>query len=283
MQIVLTGGTGYIGSALVRRLAATGHDVTALVRNEEAAGKVRKHGADAAVGDAFDVAWTAERFAAADAVVHLAATGGPDTERLDRAVVAAAVQALGGTGRPYVHTSGVWLYGDNADIAEDSPLRPPALTAWRLPVEASVLDADLAATVVTPGIVYGAGGGIPAGVLLPGRDEAGRVRLVGDGGQHWTTIHVDDAAALYALIATRGEALGRLLAVSGASPTVREIAEAAAGPGGVVAEPVEASRERFGPLFADALLLDQQASGDKARSLGWAPQRPALLDELRAG
>src|SRR4051812_3805052 len=155
MRIVLTGGTGYIGSAVVRELVAGGHAVTALVRGDEAAEKARKHGAEAAVGDLFDVDWTAARLAEGDAAAHIAATGGPDTVDFDKAVVAAAVQAFGGTSKPYLHTSGIWLWGDNADITEESPIAPPALTAWRVPVEQSVLDADLNATVVAPGIVYG--------------------------------------------------------------------------------------------------------------------------------
>ena len=181
-----------------------------------------------------------------------------------------------------MHTSGIWVYGDNADIAEDSPFAPPALTAWRLAVERSVLDADLVATIVAPGIVYGHGGGIPAGVLVPGRDEQGRVRLVGDGTQHWTTVHVEDVAALYVTVVERGERLGHVVAASGVNPTVREVAEAAAGDAGVAPETAEASRARFGALFADALLLDQQATGAKARSLGWTPTRPTLVEELRA-
>ncbi|GAA2396548.1 NAD-dependent epimerase/dehydratase family protein [Dactylosporangium salmoneum] len=278
----MTGGTGYLGGAALGQFVAGGHAVTALVRSDEAAAKVRKAGAEAAVGDLFDEAWTAERFAAGDAVVHLAATGDAEGVRFDRTVAAAAAQALGGTGKPYVHTSGVWIWGSNPDITEESPLTPPALTAWRIDVEAAVLGGDLNATVLAPGIVYGHGGGIPAGVLAPARDEAGRVRLVGDGTQHWTTVHVDDVAALYRLVVERGEALGRLLAVSGANPTVREVAEAASAGAGVAPETADESRARLSAPFADALLLDQQASGARARSLGWTPSGPSLLDELRA-
>ncbi|MEU7872285.1 NAD-dependent epimerase/dehydratase family protein [Dactylosporangium sp. NPDC049140] len=277
MRIVLTGGTGYIGSAVVRELVAAGHAVTALVRSDEAAAKARKGGAEAAVGDLFDAGWTAARFAEADAAAHIAATGGPDTVEFDKAIVAAAVQA----GKPYVHTSGIWLWGDNADITEESPLAPPALTAWRVPVEQSVLDSGLAATIVAPGIVYGHGGGIPAGVLAPARDEQGRVKLIGDGSQHWTSVHVDDVAVVYRLVLEHGSGLGRVVVASGVNPTVRELAEAAAGGAGVAPESVEDTRARLGAGFADALLLDQQATGAKARGLGWTPSGPSLVQELR--
>ncbi|MFB9407474.1 NAD-dependent epimerase/dehydratase family protein [Dactylosporangium matsuzakiense] len=283
MRIVLTGGTGYIGSAVVRELVAAGHAVTALVRSDEAAGKAGKHGADPIVGDLFDGAWTAERFAEADAAAHIAATGGPDTADLDRTIVGAAVEAFRGTAKQFVHTSGIWLWGDNADITETSPLQPPALTAWRVPVEQSLLDSPIAATIVAPGIVYGHGGGIPAGVLAPARDDQGRVRLIGDGSQHWTSVHVDDVASAYRIVLEHGSPLGRLVIASGTNPTVLELAEAAAGAAGVAPENVEDSRGRLGAAFADALLLDQQASGARARELGWNPVGVSLVSQLRSG
>jgi nucleoside-diphosphate-sugar epimerase len=281
MTIVVTGGTGYIGSALVKELVGAGHSVTALVRNEAGAAKVGALGARAEVGDLFDTGWLTGQFAAADAVAHLAATGDTTTQQLDRGVVTAATAALAGTAKPYVHTSGIWIWGTGADITEESPQSPPALTAWRGAVEQSVLAAGLTATVLAPAIVHGYGAGIPGGVF--GRDEQGRVRLVGDGSQHWATIHVDDLAALYRTVLERGEALGYLIGATGEQPTVRELAAARAGAAGVVPETVEESRKRLGALFADALLLDQRTTAAKARGLGWAPKGPSLVEDLRSG
>ncbi|MEV6495574.1 NAD-dependent dehydratase, partial [Actinoplanes sp. NPDC051633] len=159
---------------------------------------------------------------------------------------------------------------------EDSPAAPPALTAWRLPVEDAVLSAPgLAATLIQPGIVHGHGAGIPGDVI------AGQNRLVGDGSQHWTTVHVDDIAALYALVVTQGAGLGRVIGVSGVNPTVRELVSAVSAD--VVAESPEQTRARLGDGFGGALLLDQQATGAKARSLGWKPAAPTLLEELTDG
>jgi nucleoside-diphosphate-sugar epimerase len=282
MKIVLTGGTGYIGSALLTRLVAAGHSVTALVRSDEAAAKIVGRGAEPVVGDLFDSGWAAGQFAAADGVIHTASPGDASSEKLDRSVAEAAVRALAGSGKPYVHTSGIWVYGDNDDITEESPFRPPALTSWRQAVEDIVLTADLATTIVTPGIVYGYGTGIP-GAVFSQRDGAGRVPLVGSGAEHWTTVHVDDVAALYALVIERGEGLGYLIAASGDNPSIREIGEAAAGEAGVAPESAEASRARLGALFADALLLDQQTSAAKAKALGWTPTATTLLEEFRAG
>ncbi len=51
----------------------------------------------------------------------------------------------------------------------------------------------------------------------------------------------------------------------------------------MVTESADETRTRLGVAFADALLLDQQADGAHARSLGWQPAGPALLDELSTG
>ncbi|WP_305783478.1 NAD(P)H-binding protein [Symbioplanes lichenis] len=274
MRIALTGGSGYIGSAVIAELVRAGHQVTALVRSGASADRVAGLGALPVVGDLFEPAWVAEQFAGADAVAHLAATGDATTAQLDRSVVAAAKEA----GLPYVHTSGIWLWGDNPAITEESPVQPPELTAWRIPVEETVLTSGLVVTIVAPGIVHGHGGGSVAGSFAAARTPGGKVPLVGDGSQHWTTVHVDDLAVLYRIVLERGEGLGYVIAASGHNPTVRELGEAV---GDVQPETPDESRRRLGAPFADALLLDQQAAGTKARTLGWTPARPTMLDDLR--
>lgn len=273
----MTGGTGYIGSALVGQLLEAGHDVTALVR-EESAAKVAR-GATPAPGDLYDADWVTRQFHAADAVVHLASPSDGSGEALDHIVVSAAVAALGGTAKPYVHTGGIWVYGDNPAITEDSPFRPPALTSWRLGPERMVRDADLASTIVAPGIVYGRGAGIPAGAF--GRAADGRTLLVGDGSQHWAVVHVDDIATLYRLVLEHGEPLDYLVGATTENPAVRSLGEAL---GDAVAETADATRERLGGPYADALLLDQQSAATRAADvLGWKPAAPTLREEFRSG
>ena len=74
-----------------------------------------------------------------------------------------------------------------------------------------------------------------------------------------------------------------MIAASGDNPTVRELAEAAAGDAGVLPETDDESRARLGAAFADALLLDQASSGAKAHSLGWTPAATTLVQEFKTG
>ncbi|MGT2426475.1 NAD-dependent epimerase/dehydratase family protein [Amnibacterium kyonggiense] len=282
MHVALTGATGLIGSAVLSQLVARGDRVTALVRSADAVAKVEAAGATGALTDFGDRAAIADAFAAADAVIHLAAAG-DDAEGFDRRVAEAAIQALGGTGRPYVHTGGVWVYGSGDDLTEDSPYDAPAITAWRLPVIEALEAADLALTVIHPGIVYGdQASGIPQVLAGQPRAADGALTTLGSGEQHWTTIHVDDVAALYVAVIADGTGHGAVLGVSGVNPVVADLSRAVAGDAGVVGESPEATAARLGEGFAEALLLDQQASGAKARSIGgWTPTRPTLAEELR--
>ncbi|WP_285116876.1 NAD-dependent epimerase/dehydratase family protein [Leifsonia sp. fls2-241-R2A-40a] len=286
MNILLTGATGFIGSYVLPRLLEEGHRVTALVRDTEKAAAVEAAGATALVGDAGDAELVEATARQSDGVIHLASS-----REVDAVLVPAVLSGLAGSGKPFVHTGGIWTYGSNDDITEDSPAAPPAITAWRTIGEGLVLAASgVRGTVVVPSIVYGHGKGL-ANVIVDAPVGSGSVpalRLIGDGSQHWATVHVDDLAALYVLALERGDAGSTYIAASGQNPTVRELTEVAAQAagvtGGVVAESVEETASRFGEGLAEALLLDQQASGLKPRiDLGWEPNAPALLEELLVG
>ena len=282
MDVLLTGGTGYIGSVVLSQLREAGHSVRAVVRSDRAAEQVMAAGATAVQGDLTDSGWLAGQLREVDGAIHTASPGDATSPAFDRAVVAAAVAAFAGTTKPYVHTSGLWIYGSGVGLGEESPLDPPALTRWRPTVEAEVLDSDLVASIVVPAVVYGHGGGLPNLVVDAPRDGSGRLVLIGDGTQHWGVVHVDDTAALYVAVLESGRALGRVLAVTDENPTVRDLGEATGH--AVVGEPVERTRARLGEAFADALLLDQQfAVGRKATELGWSPQGPTLVDDIGRG
>src|SRR6266566_10073109 len=197
MKVALTGGTGFVGSHVMTELLAHGHEVTALVRDSAQAEAVQARGATAAVVDLYNRPAVASRFDDADGAVHTASPGDETSAALDSAVVDAAIDAFGGTGRPYVHSSGLWIYGTNASISEDSPLDPPALVSWKEPIERRVLDAkDMRGIVIASSVAYGDGGGGVPGVLLGSpRDDAGSLIMLGTGQQHWSTVHAADLAA----------------------------------------------------------------------------------------
>ena len=289
MNVTLTGSTGFIGSHILTELLENGHEVTALVRDNADADRVAAIGAIPAVVDLYDRPTVTSMFAGGDGAIHTASPGDATSANLDSAVVDAATDAYSGTGKPYLHISGEWIYGDNTAITEQSTINPPAMVAWKEPIDRRVLDApDMRGVVITPGVAYGDGGGGVPGLLLGSpRDEAGNLIMLGDGQQHWSTAHVADIADFFRRALEDESASGRYIVADGSNPIVAELTEAAAvaagAPGAVAGSDAEA-RARLGDYFAQVLLLDQATATDKAQAdLGWHPSHPTLAEEFRHG
>jgi nucleoside-diphosphate-sugar epimerase len=289
MKVTLTGSTGFIGSHILTELQEHGHEVIALVRDDAQADRVAAIGATPAVVDLYDRPALTSKFSSADGAIHTASPLDATSANLDSAVVDAATDAFAGTGKPYLHMSGVWIYGDNTAITEESPIKAPAMVAWKEPIERRVLDAaGMRGVVVVSSIAYGDGGGGIIGLLLGSpRDDAGNLIMLGTGQQHWSTVHVADEADFFRRALEDESARGRYIIGDGSNPTLAELTEAAAvaarAPGAVAGSDDEA-RARLGDYYAECLLLDQSADAAKARAeLGWHPSHPALADEFRHG
>ncbi|MCU1550119.1 MAG: hypothetical protein JWR36_679 [Glaciihabitans sp.] len=284
MRVLLTGGTGFIGAAILRRLLETGHTVTAVVRSEKSAEAVSRAGATPVIGDITDSTWFADILTTMDGAIHAAVPDDGSAAVMDDSVIDAAILAFAHTQKPFVYTTGIWVYGAGDNLTEGDPFDAPAITAWREVRQDRLLSGGINARVIAPGIVYGYGKGIPGVIANAPRNAADALILVGSGDQHWTTVHVDDLADLYVAVLDNGSSGEVYLGVSGGNPTVRELGQAVVGPdGAVAADGLDSTRARLGEEFADALFIDQQASGAKAREhLGWAPNRPTLVEELSA-
>jgi nucleoside-diphosphate-sugar epimerase len=289
MKVALTGATGFVGSHVLTELRDHGHEVTALVRDAAGAGTVEARGAVPAVVDLYDRAGVARLLANAEGAIHVASPGDATSADLDAAVVDAAIAAFAGTGKPYVHISGLWVYGSNSSIREDSPIDAPAMVAWKDPLDRRVLAGkDMRGVVIASSVAYGDGGGGVPGLLLGSpRDDLGNLVMVGTGRQHWSTVHVADLANLFRRALEDGSARGTYVVGDGVNPTVAELTEAAAaavGAPGAVPGSDDEARARLGDYFAEVLLLDQATDAARARDeLGWHPAHPGLVEEFRHG
>jgi nucleoside-diphosphate-sugar epimerase len=303
MRIFLTGATGYIGAAVLEALIRGGHDVTALVRDNEKARRVAKRGAHPIVGNLAEPDSFKSSADAQDGYVHAAydssSCRGPTIEQaaLDTMIAAAKRPrtAVGATDKRFIiYTSCVWILGKTPDpAAEDAPINPIAMSAFRPSVEQRVLDAaddQLRTVVVRPGVVYGGGNGMVGDIFKAASN--GLVRVIGDGNNHWSLVYDRDLADLYARLAASAGASGiyhandegdeRVNDVVGAikpylpvKPDVRHV-------------PIDEARSKMG-VFADALALDQVVRSPRARALGWTPtlhsvagNAARLLEEWRA-
>jgi nucleoside-diphosphate-sugar epimerase len=204
-------------------------------------------------------------------------------------LVDAALEAFAGTGKPYIHISGAWIYGANTSIDEESPMNAPAMVSWKEPIDRRVLAAtDVRGVVIASSVAYGDGaGGIPGLLLGSPRDDAGNLIMLGTGEQHWSTVHVADLAEFFRRALEDDSAHGYYVVGDGSNPTVAELTAAAAvaaGAPGAVPGSDDEARARLGDYFAEVLLLDQGSDAAKARAeLDWRPSHPRLVEEFRHG
>lgn len=290
MRVFITGGTGYIGSAVVQELLSAGHEVTVLTRSPDRVERLERLGVEPLVGRLQEPEAYASAAAEHDAILHCAFDYADDGVATDRraveALTAAAREAGSADGpRTFVYTSGCWILGEAGEepAGEDAPVdRPAEIVAWRPEHERRALGAaegGLATAVVRPGVVYGGSGGLTAR-LFTSAEEKGAAAYVGTGENHWSMVHRRDLAGLYRLVA-EARAGGVFHGVDGHPLRVADAARAASeavGAGGAVRGiPLAEAREKLGPV-ADALALDQRLVTRRAGELGWEPEIRSFLD-----
>ena len=295
MRIFLTGGTGYIGTAVLDALVRGGHQVDALVRNSEKAAEVQSRGATAVLGNLFQPATYADAVAAADGAVHTAFESSPRGRDVDAIAIDTMLAVPAKAGRFLIYTSGIWVLGSCASpVDESAALEPAEIVAWRPSHEQRVLDAasgGVRAAVIRPGIVYGGSRGIVGDLF---KDAAnGLVRIVGNGDNHWPLVHERDLGELYLRLAAQADASGIFHANDEGDEQVNHLVAAIAGHvpirPSVRRIPLAEARQKMGP-YADALALDQRVRSRRSRAIGWSPSVRSvtgnvarLFDEWRRG
>jgi nucleoside-diphosphate-sugar epimerase len=276
MRIFLTGGTGYIGSAVLDAFVRAGHHVDALVRNSEKAERVQSRGATPVLGDASAPASYADAAAAADGVVLTAFDTSRRAVRVDATTIDTVLSTPARPGRFIIYTSGVWVLGPApASVDESAPLNPIEHVAWRPAHEKRILDAATAGwrtIVVRPGIVYGGTGGIVGALLKDASNSL--IRVVGSGDNHWPLVYDRDLADLYVRFAANPGASGVYHANDEGDEIVNDIVQAisehAKTEPSVRHLPLSEATKKMG-TYAQALALDQIVRSPRARALGWSP------------
>jgi len=250
----VTGGSGFIGGALIRRLVAEGWDVHALVRSEASAQKVTALGAKAIAGDLADVPSMAVGAQYCEIAFHCAAHLGDwgTREEFERGNVQGTRNALAAARqaglRRFVHvgTEAALLAGDPlVEVDERAPLRfdsPALYSSTKARAEEAVIEANhdgLQTVVVRPRFVWGRGDT----TLLPLLTDAvrsGRFAWIGGGHHRTSTAHIDNTVHGLMLAGERGAPGGvyfvtdgepvvfrdfitRLLATQGVEPPTRSV------------------------------------------------------------
>jgi len=291
MRIFLTGATGFIGSALVPELIQAGHEVVGVTRSDAGAEALAAAGAEVHRGTLEDPTSLRSGAAEADAVIHTAfdhdfSRFAENCEK-DSQVIAALGQALAGSDRPLVITSGVGMGspGHGQLAVEDvfNASHPNPRIASELAGNA-LLEAGINLSVVRLPQVHNP---VKQGLISPLIEiarEKGVSAYVGEGRNRYSAGHLSDAARLYRLAVEKRRPGARYHAVGEEGVEVRAIAEAL-GRGlnlPVVSIAPEKAAEHFGwmGMFAP---MDLPASSALTQArLGWHPTGPTLIADLDA-
>ncbi|WP_194927676.1 SDR family oxidoreductase [Catenulispora pinisilvae] len=295
MHVFVTGGTGQTGPAVVAELVAAGHTVTGLARSEAAAARLESLGAKVHRGSLDDLDSLSRGAEAADGVLHMAYGGDyADPEgliRRDCAAISALGEALVGSGKPFVSTSGTLVTGAGKIATEQDAPDPDSIAAFRIPGEQACLafaESGVRASVVRLApTVHGPGdyGFIPA--LIAAARRAGVAAYIGDGTNRWPAIHRLDAAAVFRLALEKAPAASVLHGVGESAVTIKSVA---AKIGQILGIPTasltldEAAGHLGNPFLAKFFSLDVPvSSAHTQRLLGLTPKHATLLEDLEAG
>ncbi|MFI5697567.1 SDR family oxidoreductase [Kribbella sp. NPDC051586] len=288
MQVFITGGSGLIGSAVVRELLGNGHTVLALARSGAGVSALQEAGAAVVRGSLADLDVLRAGAAESGGVIHLAFSNdfsSPEALAAGVAEEGAALAVLGealvGSGRPLVTVSGTpWVAGRMSTEADPLPLDGPVGGRGRsvMGVLGLAERGVRSAAVRMPRTVHNQGTGGFAGLLTEIARRTGVSGYPGDGTQRWPAVHALDAAVLFRLVLENAPAGTAWHAVDDEGDAVRDIAAVI---GRRLGLPVEAVPEEtygpLGPIFAS----DQPASSAHTRDvLGWKPEHPNLLADL---
>jgi nucleoside-diphosphate-sugar epimerase len=296
----VTGGSGFIGGALIERLRREGWDVRALARSERAAERVSELGAEPVMGDLDDRDALRTAAEGCEVAFHAAAKvedwGDPaDFERLNVRGTQNVIDACRNAGvRRLVHvgTEAALMAGQPlVNVNEDAPLRPDSAALYsssKAKAEQLVRAANgegLETVVIRPRFVWGRGDT----TLLPALTEmirSGRFRWVGGGEQLTATTHVDNTVEGLWLGATRAPAGGIYFVTDGEPVVFREFVSRMLAARGMTApdKSVPAGVARMAAAAAERIwrLLRRPGSPPLTRFAVWVSSQECTIDISRA-
>lgn len=289
MKIFLTGAAGFIGGSIAHRLLAEGHTVRGLVRDAGKADALHCLGIQPVLGDLDNMALLGAEARASDAVINAASS--------DHAgAVSTILDALRGSHKPFLHTSGSSVIGDDVcgDVLspmvfdESTPFIVEAKKQARHTVDNSVLEAaGVRGVVLCNTMIYGTGHGLHAEsvqipLLVAQARESGVARVVGAGINRWSNAHIDDVVELY-LRALVDAPAGSFYFVENGEASYRDIGAAIArrlGLGPVQSWTVEAAAAVWGEGHARySFGSNSRVRAVRARhELGWLPRHASVTD-----
>ncbi|HEY1780511.1 MAG TPA: SDR family oxidoreductase [Roseiarcus sp.] len=312
MRVFVTGATGWIGSAVVKDLLSSGHEVTGLTTTTDGARKLQAVGARPRVGRLQDHALLREGAAESDGVIHLAFIHGLSnmsmptrlrlfTGALTGGIVQSFVKILAETESGAIRALGAGLESSRRPLVVASALL--GLPQGKVSTERDnhaptgpnrAFSETAALGLIARGVrssivrlspsVHGAGDhGFMARIIAAARKK-GVSPYIGDGANRWPAAHVSDVARLFRLALEKGEAGAKFHGVDEVGIPFREIASLISARLKIPTAGIPAAKagKHFG-IISSFVGLDNPASSEWTRNaLGWRPEGPGLIADVDA-
>jgi nucleoside-diphosphate-sugar epimerase len=288
MKIFVTGATGFIGSAVVNELVSAGHTVLGLARNKANAAQLTAAGAEVHHGDLQDLDSLKRGATAADGVIHVGFihdfTRFAEMCEVDRLAILALGEALAGTNKPLIVTSGTGMLAPGKLALEADRVVPgPNPRQSEQAADALAAQGIRASVMRFPPSVHGVGdhGFVP--VLINIAREKGLAIYVGEGQNMWPAVHRLDAAKLFRLAIEKNPEPGtRFHGVAEQGIAFKEIAWVI---GRRLNVPVESKTKEeaaaYFTWFSHFAAMDCPSSSAFTREyLGWEPVQVGLLEDI---
>jgi nucleoside-diphosphate-sugar epimerase len=282
VKIFVTGASGFIGGSFAAEAVRRGHEVRGLVRSAEKAQDCAAFGIVPVHGTLADHDLLASEACAADAVVNAASSD-------DRPAIDSLLNALSGSGKMLLHTSGSSIVADDADgepsdavIDEDHLPPPTADKAARVALDQAILGTTgIRSIVLCNALVFGDALGptarsVQLPLLIDFARETGNAAYIGRGLNRWSTVHIADVVDLYLLALERAPARTFAFVESGEASfadMVRSIADGL-GLGNPISMTIDAAEARWGRARArHSLASNSRVRSARTPALGWSPTR----------
>jgi nucleoside-diphosphate-sugar epimerase len=289
MKVFVTGATGFVGSAVVKELIKSGHQVLGLTRSDAGAKSLAAAGAEVHRGSLEDLESLISGATKSDGVIHTAfdhdfSKFAKNCEE-DRRAIETLGSVLAGSERPLIVTSGLALSGSGRSGAteENEPLPPSPSHPRASEVTArSFAPRGVRVSVVRlPQVHDRVKQGLITYMITTAREK--RISaFVGDGLNRYAAVHVLDAARLYRLALEKKSATARYHAVAEEGVRIRDIADVIGRRLNVpvVSKSPEEAVGHFGWL-GNFLRMDLAASSAQTQErLGWHPTGPGIIEDL---
>jgi len=292
MHVFVTGASGHIGSAVVDELVHAGHQVTGLARSDESAAALAAKGVRVHRGDLDDIDGLRSAAAASDGVIHLAFKHDFDdfvgAAETDLRAVQAMGEALAGSDRPFVSTSGTLLLsliGDGGLGTEQVTLPGgPRVDSENAVIALAERGVRSSVIRLSPLVHSNLDHHGFAHHLIGVARETGKSAYIGDGSNRWPAVHTLDAARLYRLALENAPAGTRLHGVADEGVPFRDIAAVIGRHLDVPTVGIPAEEAgHFGFLALFAALDNPTSNALTQKVLEWRPEGPGLLEDLDAG